>query len=130
MVNEHFVPVHDDPEVPAGYSKLLKRILHFDDVFHRIEDAMPTFETRLKVAERSGHPDAALARNLMTKSQRLLALCRATPGAHFVPYALAAIDYLVTEIDSTPDFSKPGGLNDDAHVLESVLAHFDLKRKM
>jgi uncharacterized membrane protein YkvA (DUF1232 family) len=130
MVNEHFVPVHDDPDVPAGYSKLLKRILHHEDVFRRIEGAIHAFETRLKVAERSGHPDAQLARNLLTRAQRLIALCQETPGAHFVPYALAAVDYLVTEMDNTPDFGKDGGFNDDAHVLEAVLNHFDLKRKM
>ncbi len=130
MVNEHFVPVHDDPDVPAGYSKLLKRILHFEDVFNRIGSAMHAFETRLKVAERAGHPDAPLARTLLTRAQRLVALCQESPGAHFVPYALAAVDYLFTETDSTPDFSKEGGFNDDAHVLESVLDHFDLKKKM
>ena len=130
MVNEHSVPIVDDPNLPAGYSALLKRIVHHEDVFRRIESSMNTFETRLKVAERSQNPDAQIARGLFTRSQRLLALCHESPGAQFVPYALAAIDYMVTENDHTPDFRAMGSLNDDAHVLESVLNHFDLKKKM
>lgn len=130
MVNEHFVPLHDDPDVPAGYSALVKRILHHEDVFRRLESSLKAFDTRLKVAERSAHPDAAIARKLLTRAERLVALCHENPGAGFVPYALAAVDYLVTEVDQTQDFGKEGGFNDDAHVLESVIKHFDLKKKM
>ncbi|GEM_PF-1573190 len=130
MVNEHSVPMEEGPNLPTGYSTLLKRILHHEDVFRRIEGSMNAFETRLKVAEHSSNPDAQIARELFTRSQRLLALCHESPGAHFVPYALAAIDYLVTEQDQAPDFKKEGGFNDDAHVMKSVLDHFDLKRKM
>ncbi len=130
MVNENSVPMEEDPDVPAGYSTLLKRILHHEDVFHRIESAMNTFETRLKVAERSLNPDSKIARELLTRAHRLIALCHESPGAHFVPYALAAIDYLVTEQDQTPDFAAEGSFNDDAHVMESVLDYFDLKKKM
>jgi len=130
MVNEHSVPIVDDPNVPAGYSNLLKRLLHHEDAFRRIESSMNAFETRLKVAEHGLSRDAQIARELFTRSQRLLALCHESPGAHFVPYALAAIDYLVTEHDHTPDFTVDGSFNDDAHVMESVLDHFDLKKKM
>jgi len=130
MVNEHSVPVEGDPNLPAGYSTLLKSILHHEDVFRRIEGSMNAFETRLKVAEHSLIPDAKIARELFTRSQRLLALCHESPGAHFIPYALAAIDYLVREQDQTPDFKKEGSFNDDAHVMESVMNHFDLKKKM
>ena len=130
MVNEHSVPMEDDLNIPAGYSTLLKRILHHEDVFRRIESSMNAFETRLKVAEHSSNPDAQIGRELFTRSQRLLALCHETPGAHFVPYALAAIDYLVTEQDQSPDFTTEGSFNDDAHILKSVMDHFDLKKKM
>ncbi len=130
MVNEHSVLIEEDPNLPAGYSTLLKSILHHEDVFRRIEGSMNAFETRLKVAEHSLIPDAKIARALFTRSQRLLALCHESPGAHFIPYALAAIDYLVREQDQTPDFKKEGSFNDDAHVMESVMNHFDLKKKM
>lgn len=130
MVNEHSVPMEEDPNLPARYSTHLKRILHHEDVFRRIEGSMNAFETRLKVAEHRSNPDAQIARELFTRSQRLLALCHESPGAHFVPYVLAAVDYLVTEQDQTPDFKSGGGFNDDAHVLESVLNRFDLKKKM
>lgn len=130
MTNELFVPLQDNPNAPAGYSALLKRILHHEEVFRRIQSSVNAFDTRLKVAERAQHPDANIGRELLTRAQRLLALCIATPGAQFVPYSLAAIDYLVTENDHTPDFKNAGCFNDDAHVLESVLTHFDLKKKM
>lgn len=64
MVNEHSVPMEEGPNLPAGYSTLLKRILHHEDVFRRIEGSMNAFETRLKVAEHSSNPDAQIAREL------------------------------------------------------------------
>lgn len=126
MMNELFVPSTKNPEIQTSYTRILERILHHEDTIQRLESALSAFDVRIKVAEKSNAASAHLARELCDKAMRIIALVKKSPGQEFVPHALAAIDYLVTENDGDPDFGSDAGFQDDADVLKDVIKHFNI----
>jgi hypothetical protein len=116
--------------VKVAFEPILRRVICREDDFRRIEGGLVAFDTRLRVAERAAVPGTKTARSLFETAQRLFKLAKANPMDGFVPHAIAAIDYLVTESDDIPDFSEDKSFRDDQHVLDAVIVHFGIRDKI
>ncbi len=73
---------------------------------------------------------ASQIRHLVTEANSLLDLCESEPDAEFVPYVLAAVEYLVLLDDAENDFESIFGFCDDAAILVEVMRAFNLEERI
>jgi hypothetical protein len=97
--------------------RLIKDLRHFEGELDR------QLETNLRIVD-------SHVRKLIADARSLLKLCQIDGKAGYVPYCLAAVDYLVNSNDAVTDFSDYDGFDDDREVIDSVINEFGLRDKL
>ena len=117
-----------DSVVLNSFNQEIDSIFVFNDATTRIKNDLKTFETKLALATKSNEfINTNLALELFNISKILVMLIEANPTEEYVPYALAAISYLMKANDANDDFEAFDGFEDDKTVIQSILSEFNLQ---
>jgi len=115
------------PGIKEAYEGSLGAIIGYEDAINRLtKELKREAETIERQARSTGKVVVSRALGLVEVARNLLSCCRQDTLAKHVPYSLAAIDYLVSEIDANPDFESYEGFDDDRRVFETIAQEFNL----
>lgn len=117
--------------VDTLFKQSLTHILTYQDSVARLNKDMRIFESKVgdKIAK-SSPVISSKVEMLIELSRKFIKLCIANPEEKFVPFCLAAVDYLVTEIDAIEDFQDYDGFDDDEHVFKKIILDFNLDDRL
>lgn len=117
-----------DTAILKSLNQEIHSIFVFNDATTRIKNDLKTFETKLALATKSNEfINTNLALELFNISKILISLIDTNPTEEYVPYALAAISYLMKANDANDDFETFDGFEDDSAVIQSILSEFNLQ---
>jgi len=117
-------------EVADSFEHSLAAINQHLYTTERLTKDLKHFESEVsRQIERDGKVIESGVQMLIGQAKELLKLCRTNATADYVPYCLAAVDYLVNADDAIPDFLEYDGFDDDCAVFECVIRSFNLPVK-
>ena len=118
-------------EIAKSFSHSYSIICEFHYATERLTRDVKRLETQLeREIEETSPVIERQVRDLIAAAREFLALCRKDSKAEYVPYCLAAVDYLVNSEDAVPDFQDYDGFSDDIAVFAAVVREFGLQVKL
>lgn len=118
-------------QVAAGFAQSLQEITGHHLAIRSLTKELRLYEARLTPGPGDENQlNGSQARHLIRTARSMLQLCREDSHADFVPFCLAAVDYLVSTDDAQNDFDSAEGLDDDQQVMDAVIRQFSLADRL
>lgn len=114
-------------EFKTHFKQSLEDIVTYQDSIRRIRKELTGFEKTIKhMAMEHDNVHLSKAQELIATAKTMLKLCQKNGKEKFVPYCLAAIDYLLQEEDEISDLAGFDGFDDDEALFKYVISEFRL----
>lgn len=112
-----------NPDILESLKVSYDYISSFRDSIDRLAKDLQNCELEIEQRIKDGSPaNKEQAKAVVKKAWKLLGQARVNPAHENLPLWLAAVDYVVSEMDAIPDFESRDGFSDDEQVLDAVSA--------
>lgn len=120
-----------EKKIDGLFKQSLSHIMTYQDSIDRLNRALQVYESKVgdEVAKNSPVIGSKVE-GLFELARKFLKLCRSNSTEKFVPYCLAAVDYLVNEMDAIEDFNDYDGFDDDEYVFKKVISDHNLSDRL